>query len=340
MRPILYTNGYTLQSIMERDPDNVDATVKVVKKRVVKKKVKTIVDDSLNTLSTLETVIPVMVETKPKAVCKPRVTKAKKAIDLPVVSNVPCSESNVHVELASISSDAEAQHITDSNPFEENESTVLDSQKTTLDISCYDFELFKASDNPDIPVTLPISTKMQEIKTPNSKRIWTILGPCSVKYGFASNQYKSNNTTDGHVVFAVNECDKLCIDTIDEKVGIAVLGGENFKIVNNIKMTTRTWQSMYRSSSYNGDMRIKASRGMVAFFSSDKQLLKEQVGWDNLLSGVSITCVVEPVYLWFMDLNDKKQAGTSWILRQVRFLEDIVATIDTGEEEWTMAHED
>ena len=176
-----------------------------------------------------------------------------------------------------------------------------------------------------IKLDLPLGGRSQEIHAQEHKKcIWLTLTNASTSTPFTRNAFKADPDA-GHVSFQLTEQDQLAIQNVDAQVYELVLLQERYKNVEQVRLTPRTWEQMFRRSMYGGVIKVAVNKSSVAFFDKDKNVLNNSTEqdtpdklWNYLGQDTKVNIVLEPTMLWFMN----RKAGISWTLKQVRFLED------------------
>lgn len=199
------------------------------------------------------------------------------------------------------------------------------SVQTTLNRDL-EFVLFNPSEN-NTNGTFPVIgvhkvSRCYEVRS-EDKRLWIACSNAIVNMEFQRNVYnKSQNA--GHVACELtmkNDIDAIV--NVDQQVQQIIFSQPQFAVINNMRMTDRTWKRMFRPSLQDlstSTIRMSVTKNLVAFFDKDKNLMPNDVGWHNFQLERRVNFVIEPCYLWFME----DRGGLSWTLRQVRFLDDNV----------------
>lgn len=170
--------------------------------------------------------------------------------------------------------------------------------------------------------------------------VWMITDECTVESAFSWNEKKAQ--TEGYAKFALSSNLQAKVGEVYRQVSERVLSEPRFETVNNMHLSPELFKEIFDTPSDN-ILKVSVSKDFVTLFSPDKQLLDSKVGWANFRYGKRVTCVVEPCYLWFLkdENTGRPRAGLSWILHQVRFLDEVDPNLVSQEEEeeeafWTL----
>lgn len=157
-------------------------------------------------------------------------------------------------------------------------------------------------------VILEKNKKLYDIRV-DGKRLWIKSTAASIKYPYSTNKF--NKTS---VVFNLDDTMIQAVKAVDAHVYDHYKNEFVGKIMNNMKMTDKTLQTMFRDSLYNGTLSTYVSADNCAVFSKEKGLISDPNLGELLKSDVNVSIVVEPAFSWYMD----KKIGIHWDLRQVK----------------------
>lgn len=173
----------------------------------------------------------------------------------------------------------------------------------------------------DTVVKVTKGMRLHDIRTgEEGTKLWFTMNDLTTSE-FKIDHYK-NDEMEGKLTLSLHDNDTEALNAFDKMVFDAVLKNSDFRTIDNMMLTRKTWEMFFKKSMYNNSIRASVTKGAVAFFDHDAVLMDEEHAWRCLSEGTRINCVVEPCYLWFMTDNEDKRAGITWKVRQVRFLDE------------------
>lgn len=179
--------------------------------------------------------------------------------------------------------------------------------------------------------------KMWDVKDiATGKPIWYCMNELVLEKGFETNPYKKTSK-DGHVSIGLDLHALFVVENVDNILKTCFLESSRGKKVDNLVMTDKTVNSLFRSSLFNNTVKLKVTFESTAIFDKNGTLLNDP---DNLLinqdklhlllaTGTKLILVIEPSFIWCFN----KQIGITWTLRQVKLTEDYSLEDEPAEEE-------
>ena len=166
-------------------------------------------------------------------------------------------------------------------------------------------------------LALTKNKRLFDIRLVNGKRLWLKVPPCTLKYGYTDNQYKSDSpgtmvlTDIGDVLESVEAVDRFVVDQM-----ISQYKGTS---LNNIMITENTVHSMFRPSVYRDTLRLSVdAKGCHIYDKAGKRISNPKVG-EILAQGVSLTVLAQPSFAWMMG----QKIGVRWDARQIKLADPV-----------------
>lgn len=179
--------------------------------------------------------------------------------------------------------------------------------------------------------------KMWDVKDKISDRtVWYCMNDLVLDKGFETNPYKKASK-DGHISVALDLHGSFVVGNVDTTLKTCFLDSSRGKKVDNLVMTDKTVDSLFRSSLFNNTVKLKVTFESTAIFDRHGTLLNDP---DNVLisqdklhllltAGTKLILVIEPSFIWCFN----KQIGITWSLRQVKLMNDYSLEDEPEEEE-------
>lgn len=172
--------------------------------------------------------------------------------------------------------------------------------------SSTDIQLFRDTSELLDTLSLPTGTRGQPVYA-NNKPFYVVLENC--KYT-ASSSYSNKS-------YLSFECPpETCqmIQDIENKVVKLAQDDKRFSVMDNVKMTPKTWQLYWRSSIIDDKLFKVTLKDDTEIFNKNKELATLAV----LTSNSQVNLLVTPTNFWCMS----GKVGISWTVRQIRKLSD------------------
>lgn len=175
-------------------------------------------------------------------------------------------------------------------------------------------------ENPDFCKDMGIeqNKKIFDIRK-SGKRLWIKCDSVTVKYPFASNQYKTD-AKEGTFVLNADSAITSMIELVDKVVKDEFIRLFNGKVLNNIMMTAGAINDMYRSSSYKDTMKVYVSPANCAVFGIDGSRIPDPDIKSVLNDDVHMGVVLEPAFAWMF----QQKIGVHWDARQIKLKQKTV----------------
>ncbi len=179
---------------------------------------------------------------------------------------------------------------------------------------------------PDVTsLTLTKKKSIYEIRATGGKQLWFKVNHCALKYGYSENLYKSASPgtivvsdMGGDLEGSVEAIDQFVIDTLTKQN----LGSS----LDNVMITENTISEMFRSSLYNGTIRVTIDDKCRVFDKNAKLLISPNLK-EIFKKDLTIQLVVQPSFVWMM----KPRIGVRWDAKQIKILGTVLDQPDDDE---------
>lgn len=172
--------------------------------------------------------------------------------------------------------------------------------------STSDIQLFRDTTELLDVLSLPEGTRGQPVYA-NNKPFYVVLENC--KYTTSSSY-----STKSYLSFECSEEACQMIQDIENKVVQLAQSDRRFRVLDNVKMTPKTWQLYWRSSIVDDNLFKVTLKDDTEVFNKNKELATLAV----LTSNSPVNLLVTPTNFWCM----AGKVGISWTVRQIRKLSD------------------
>ena len=135
---------------------------------------------------------------------------------------------------------------------------------------------------------------------------------------FTINNFKKN-PNNGYITLTLFDDDLKMIKNIEQQVYSKVLKEFKLEAIDQIRLTPKTWDMMFRTSTFGNNIKLSADKSSIGIFDKNSNKKDSLEEWNCITEGTEMNVLIEPCFLWFMN----KRAGISWVIRQMRFLNDV-----------------
>lgn len=152
-----------------------------------------------------------------------------------------------------------------------------------------------------------------DIRAPEGKQLRLKVDKCGIKYGYSDNLYKSASpgtivvSDMGDLAESVEVIDQFVIDSLTQQY----IGSS----LDNVMITKNTISTMFRSSLYNGTVRVTVDDKCLVFDKNGNKIISPNLK-DILSKDLTIQLVFQPSFAWMM----KPKIGVRWDAKQIKIL--------------------